>query len=320
MLYGFMCFCTTQLQNGCIEWRQCADLPVGMFQAAATYLNGRVYVGGGNTECDHTAHIVYEYDPCSDDWRALPPASTTLFGLGQLDGELVLVGGRSGVCVSDLVLVFNPITQRWKLSLPPLHSPRYSATCLSPEGALVVFGGLSQAGTVNTSIEILQPDQFAWTVVGCLPRSASLCYPSATKLHDSFFLLGGYTSDTACSVSCSTHSITAETLLKSEGLAPYIWQNLPKAPHHQATAGSLHGHLLSMGGCTQPYSTPVHNSVYALSPSHTSWEYIGELPHSVCHATSVAIDNEILLVGGWVEPGKFKRSMAVYRGQFTTLT
>ncbi len=289
-----------------------------MFQASATFLNGRVYVGGGNTECDHTAHIVYEYDSCSDNWRCLPPANVILFGLGQLDGELVLVGGRNGLCVSDLVLVFNHLTQRWKLSLPPLLTPRYSATCFSPEGALVVSGGLSQAGDVATSIEILQADQFAWTVVGCLPRSASLCYPSATKLHDSFFLLGGYTSDTACSVSCSTHSVAVETLLSSQGLTPYIWQSLPDAPHRQATAGALHGHLLSMGGCSQPYNTPVHSSIHAFSPSQTSWEYIGELPHSVCHATSVAIGDDILLVGGWVEPGKFKRSKVVYRGQFVT--
>lgn len=291
-----------------------------MFQAGATFLNGRVYVGGGNTECDHTANIVYEYDPYSDNWRGLPPANAILFGLGQLDGELVLVGGRSGVCISDLVLAFNHVTERWKLSLPPLLTPRYSATCFSPEGALVVSGGLSQAGDVVTSIEILLPDQFSWTVAGCLPRLASLCYPSSTKLDDSFFLLGGYTSDTACSVSRSTHIVAIETLLMSQGLAPYIWQSLPEAPYCQSTAGTLHGHLLSMGGCSQPYSTPVSNSIHALSPSRTSWEYIGELPHSVCHATSVPVGDDVLLIGGWIEPGKFKRSKAVYRGHFVAQT
>ena len=307
-----------QLQDGCIEWRRCADLPVAVFQAEATLIDGRVYVGGGNNENESTANIIYEYDPCSDNWRGLPPVNVTLFGLGQLEGELVIVGGRSGLSVSTLVMVYNFLTQRWKFSLPPLITPRYSTSCLCPEGALIVSGGLSQVGQVVNSIEVLTADQFTWTVVGYLSRSASLCYPSTTRVGDAFYLLGGYTSDTACSVSSSTHCAALSTLLPSGDLNPYIWQGLPDTPHKQATAATLNGYLLSLGGCSQPYSKPVHNSIHAFSPSLNSWELVGTLPHAVCHATAVAMGDEILLIGGWVEPGKFKRSNAIYRGQFVT--
>ena len=306
-----------QLQCGTIEWSRCADIPAAMFQAQATLINGRVYVGGGNTESDCTGSIVYEYDPSVDSWRPLPPAAHTVFGVGQLEGELVIVGGRSGVQVTDLTLVFDRFTQRWKVSLPPLLTPRYSPTCLCSEGALIVSGGLTQSQHIASSIELMRADEFTWTVVGYLSRSTTLCYPSPACIKGSLYLLGGYTSDTACSVTCSAHYAHTTPLVSSKSVNPYIWQRLPDTPHTQTTAGSLNGYLLSMGGSTAPYSKTVHSSIHAFCPFLNSWEYVGELPHGVCHATAVSLlENELLLVGGWVEPGKFKRTNAVYRGKF----
>lgn len=306
-----------QLQEGSLQWTKCADLPVGMFQAQSTVINNRVYVGGGNTDMDNANCNVYEYDTVADSWRSLPPASLSCFGLGQLECELVIVGGRYGSHVSDTAFVFDRFSQRWKMSLPPLFTPRYSPTCLGQEKTLTVSGGLTQSGQIVSSIEVITSEDFQWKVVGYLSRSASLCYPSPAVLKDSFYLLGGYTTPTACSVTNSAHFAALEALISSKSLNPYIWHSLPDTPHAQTTAACLNGYLLALGGSTIPYSKPLHRSVHAYCPYIDSWELIGELPHESCHSTAVSLgQDEILLVGGWVQPGKFKRSTTVYRGKF----
>lgn len=288
-----------------------------MFQAQGTVINNRVYVGGGSTDTDNTNYCVYEYDPAPDCWQCLPHTSVSFFGLSQLENELVIVGGRQkDWIVSDTTFLFDRFSQRWKTSLPPLITPRHSPTCLSQDTTLTISGGLTYSGNIVSSIEVIRTDDFQWNVVGFLSRSALLCYPSPTVVNDSYYLLGGYTSMTACSVTNSCHFASLETL-SSRNLDPYMWHSLPDTPTLQTTAACLNGYLLALGGSTTPYSKPLHCSVYAYCPYLDSWELVGELPCETCHSTVVSLNqHEILLMGGWVQPGEFKRCNTVYRGKF----
>ena len=38
-------------------------------------------------------YIIYCYDPSQDKWTTLPPLPVRWFGLGQINGKLVAVGG-----------------------------------------------------------------------------------------------------------------------------------------------------------------------------------------------------------------------------------
>ena len=42
---------------------------------------------------DQLEYIVHCYDPLQDKWTTLPPLPVKWFGLGQVNGELVAVGG-----------------------------------------------------------------------------------------------------------------------------------------------------------------------------------------------------------------------------------
>ena len=57
------------------SWRNRAPLPRGMTHAAATALNGKIYVVGAFTASGHgnAVNLVYEYDPATDAWRTLAP-------------------------------------------------------------------------------------------------------------------------------------------------------------------------------------------------------------------------------------------------------
>ena len=49
-------------------------------------------MGGGIAE-DDDFYRVCKYDPVKDEWDTVPPAPVGLFGIGQMNGKLVIVGG-----------------------------------------------------------------------------------------------------------------------------------------------------------------------------------------------------------------------------------
>ena len=74
-----------------ITWKLCANLPTRLSSGKKTVVNGKVYCGGGVT---NDAYTVYCYDPPQDKWTTLPLLPVRYFGLGQINGELVAVGGQ----------------------------------------------------------------------------------------------------------------------------------------------------------------------------------------------------------------------------------
>lgn len=290
-------------------------MPVGMFQGQTVYLKGKIYVGGGNTGNTVTDALVFEYDLSKDTWAPLPPAYYSNFGLCKLEGELIVVGGVIATKVTGNVAIFDTFTKRWKESLPPLSVARQSPSCISLASAIVVCGGVAPTGELLSSIEVLKSDTFQWYTAGYLPRSAMLCHSSPAAVHDSIYLLGGYKSSTANSSSNISHSSLVDILLSYSSMTPYTWTSVPATPHFQSTAACIGSCLVSLGGTSSAYTEPVHRSIHGFSRSANSWVYVGDLPYGFCHGMSVSLPNNVLYVmGGWIQPGKFKRSAKMYKG------
>ena len=72
--------------------------PRGMTHAAATSLNGKIYVVGAFTASGHgnAVNLVYEYDPATDTWRTLAPLKSPRGSVGVtvLNGKIHAIGGR----------------------------------------------------------------------------------------------------------------------------------------------------------------------------------------------------------------------------------
>lgn len=295
-------------------------MPVGMFQGQAVHLKGKIYVGGGNTGDSITESIVFEYDPQKDFWAPLPATYISSFGLCKLEGELIVVGGVIATKVTGTVVIFDSFTKRWKESLPPLAIERRSPSCISLTSAMIVCGGVSPTGELLSSVEVMKSDTFQWYTAGYLPRSAMLCHSSPAAIHDSIYLLGGYKSSTANSSSNISHCSSVDILLSYSGMTPYTWTSIPATPHFQSTAACIGSCLLSLGGTSSAYSEPVHCSIHGFSHSANSWVYAGDLPYGFCHGMAVSLpNNQLYVMGGWVQPGKFKRSAKVYKGNVVVI-
>ena len=305
-----------------LKWTKCSDLPVGMFQAQSIVINGKVYVGGGITGDNATDCLVFEYNRVKDTWDVLPPAPVSLFGLGQLLGELVIVGGKQGNKATNNSYVYDENARRWKHSIPPMCNARYAPAVVSHHSSMMACGGLTEdnEGEVEcvTTVEVINTDTYQWYIASYLPRSACLSISSCVTIHDSCYLIGGYRYTTANSASKVAHYTSLTSLLSNVGLTPYGWKPLTSTPHMQTTAACLGGCLLAIGGTSSPYTMPVQKSIHAYSSSTKTWIYIGDLPYGCCHCSAVSLPGgELLVVGGWVQPGESKRSVSVYRGNIT---
>ncbi len=94
-----------------------------MSEGLAVTINGKVYYGGGVCN-DDDEFCVHCYDPPQDVWSTLPRLPVRYFGLGEVKGELVVVGGMdSSLSRYNVVHVFNK-GRNWKRTIPPMPTAR----------------------------------------------------------------------------------------------------------------------------------------------------------------------------------------------------
>ena len=167
-------------------WAIGPDTLQGVYQAAAGYLEGRVYLVGGRDKVDGPAlPIVQELDVAKDAWRpGLPqPLPAVASGAAVLDGSLYVAGGRSTTGVDQLGL--SQVVQRLEPSrgwqtcgdLPVFTAASvFNAAALgvgptprvfSP-GTLAVLAGQNLAGPDPGFVEITVGGRPA-AIVGMVP-------------------------------------------------------------------------------------------------------------------------------------------------------
>ena len=299
-----------------------ADLPVAMSQHHIVRIGSTIYCGGYTGNVD-TARQVLQYNPKQDTWSQLPICSTFKFGLTQLDGKLVIVGGRrldpTYIPIND-VYVFQE-SETWENStIPPLLTARIFPTAVNYKSTIVVSGGLThwhndyKLKTYTTAVEVFQTKTYQWHHAEPLP--VAHCGMSCVIVDDSCYLIGGtksggYISTQAYCTSVSNlisralppdHPETSITPQASPSLP--TWQVLPECPLYYSTAAELGGCLLAIGGGTDDGYSP-SSAVHMYSPSTNSWVRIfsGELPVPRYYGAATQLEGgEVIFVGGEVKP------------------
>ena len=280
----------------------------------STVINGKVYCGGGDTDRADDKYIVYCYDPSQDNWTALPPLPVRWFGLGQVNGKLVAVGGRkkSDYISTKEVYTYDERSKKWKQTIPPMPTARQFSGVLSHQSALVVAGGLS-----NNVVEIFKADTSQWYTTDPLPTAC--CDISLVAIGNTCYALGGYKFPSHlnqalyASVSDLLHNAVPANQTTHSGSSDTqsAWKTLPDTPTYGPAAAVLAGHLLAVGGKETSKGGAAMKEVYTYSPSTNSWIYISDLP-APQYRTAVAVLSqlEILVIGGWCDG----RINTVYKG------
>ena len=294
------------VQTG-ITWKNCAEIPTYFSHGTATVLNGKVYCGGGISDIRDNKFNVYCYDPPQDNWTTLSPLPVRYFGLGQVSGKLVAVGGKkkSDDRPANEVFTYDVRSRKWKKIIPPMPTARYSQSVLSHQSALVVAGGYIGDETSNV-VEIFKPDTSQWYSTDPLPtacRDISLtficntCYALGGFNYPSCFNQTLYASvdnllHNAIPANQTTHSRSSDT--------HSAWMALSNTPTYQPTAAVLAGNLLAIGGDETSEGGTDRKEVYMYSPSTNSWLYFSDLPEPRSRiVVAVLSSTEILVIGGW---------------------
>ena len=265
-------------------------------------------------------YTVYCYNPSQDKWTTLPPLTVRWFGLGQVNGKLVAVGGEKSddKQASNRVYTYGENVRKWKQTIPLMPTARHSTGVLSLQSALLVAGG--SAPSYIDAVEIFKPDTSQWYRTDPLPI-ACRDMSEFVAIGNTCYALGGYRGPSnlnqalyasvadllgnAVPANQTTHTNSRSSDTRS------AWKTLPSTPIYRPAAAVLFGKLLAIGGDETAEGGADMKEVYMYSPSTDSWIYISDLPSPLSNATATVLSStEILVIGGY----NGCRVNTVYRG------
>ena len=277
-------------------------MPTGVSYAQAVVIRGIVYVGGGLglTRIGDDCYIIQQYTLTDDKWSTLPPAPMCRFGMGELNRQLVIVGGRSKTThelrfshVTGKVHSFDGSAwfRKWKESIPPMPTARDSPAVLSQPSCLTVFGGEDQHRTSLSDVEIFMPDTSQWHKSSPTPSPLSLM--TTTVINNKFFLAEYYLNklfQLCVSVyqTATSSSITPKVITE--------WKAIADFPHKHSALGCVNDCLLVVGGGV---GNPI-TAMFGFSPITNTWKTVGELPEPRHYCTTALLPTgELMVMGGW---------------------
>ena len=257
-----------------------------MAWAQAVVIRGIVYVGGGND------YLIQQYSPTDDKWSTLPPSPVYYFGMGELNGQLVIVGGRTRQDdVTGNVHTLNSSTQKWVESIAPMPTARSTPAVFSQPSCLTVVGGRDQNNAKLSDVEIFMPHTSQWHKTTS-PAPSPLCNMTTTVIDNKCFI-AKYGSTKVYQLCVSLHQTTTDSSNTPQVITE--WTNLCDLPHSRCSLGSINGCLLAVGG---GWRNPI-TTILGFSPITNTWKTVGELPEPRRNCTTVILPTgEFLVMGG----------------------
>ncbi len=285
-------------------------------------INNDIYAGGGATPTH--ARMISRYNPAGDTWSVLPQCPTPGFGLTELEGKPVCVGGKGTVTnptsTRDVYTLLEN-SREWRKSLPPLSTPRYYPTVFHYKSFLIACGGItswtdSSHFTCTTTVEVFNHKPSRWYKTSrwykAEPLPIALHGISYAIVNDTCYLMGGmYKKRLSNRAFCAflpsliqraTGQVDPQFPTASQSASPpsSVWRELPDCPYNASAAVGVGGCLLAIGG---EISGVVSTLVHLYSPSTNSWVRVSNAdipgPRFLAGATQLA-SGDIILIGGQV--------------------
>ena len=293
-----------------------------MYRAQTIVIRDRVYCVAA-VGSDYDEYRVFSYSPSEDTWNTLPACDVRFFGLGQVRGKLVTVGGskKSDRKVTNEVYEFDEVTRSWKQSIPPMPTARWSPAVLSHHSTLTVAGGSTGHGHTAV-VEVFSEETSQWHTTEPLPFRWG--YPSSLLINNRWYLLGGGVEAEGFSnrVVCAHVDLLLQKALPRDQASTdrdrtnnSAWEVLPNTPHYAPAAATFGASLLAVGGTTSKewsLNPQGVTAVHVYSPCTNAWILISDLPAPRMRAaTAMLSPTELLVIGG---RNNGRRQNSVYKG------
>ena len=310
MQHKLLTLCILQSLQVQLSYTQCSEAPVKMNVGRAVTINGKVYYGGGYCDDDGT-YCVHCYDLPQDDWSTLPRLPVRYFGLGEVKGELIAVGGEdSSGSTSNVVHVFNK-GRNWKRTIPPMPTARYSSAVISLPTHLVVAGGVLGSGVYTDNVEIYNISTSQWSETG---RLLYACYDQRGIVYNNTVYLMGRSDRKNLNKVCVAQVDKLISTDDGTNKADSVWNTISNTPSYRPSPVTISDTLFAVGGVDSEREAT--QKIYAYSSSMDSWLYVGDLPSPIALAATVSLSPTVcLMIGGLND--EFERQSTVYKISIT---
>ncbi len=280
-----------------------------MYSGLAVTINGKVYYGGGVCDGDEDdEYYVHCYDPPQDVWSTLPRLPVCYFGIGEVKGELVAVGGIDlSYSRSNVVHVFNK-GRNWKRTIPPMPTARYWSAVVSLPTHLIVVGGVVP-GHYTGKVEIYNISTSQWSKTGRLPYACA--EQRGIVYNNTVYLMGGYDGKNLNKVCAAQVDKLISADRQDDGSANKTDSvcTISNTPSYRPSPVTISDTLFAVGGVDSEREAT--QRIYAYSSSMNSWLYVSDLPSPITAAATVSLSpTECLVIGG---RNKRKRQSIVYK-------
>ena len=256
-------------------------------------LERTVYVGGGRTysDDDDDDHIVFKYDPGTDNWSRLPRYQYRLFAISIINSHLTLVGGcdNRGKATNQLA-VYKPLSQHWTYPYHPMPTPRYFPAVVMYDIWLLVAGGCDAGVRKIATVELLNTSTNQWLAASSLPTPCS--WMTSTTINN----LGYFVTNSKQVYRVSLPDIVSQTVDQSTASkSPALWRRLPDTPLSCSAAISLRGYLIAVGGY---HDNHTRTDIHLYQPESEQWTKVGDLTNTREYCSCVVLPSGELLVAG----------------------
>ena len=253
----------------------------------AVEIEGTVYVGGGNASSSVNDNIVMAYDTRSSQWLSLPPYSAEYFSMTVIYYKLVLVGGFDTNRHSRQLGVWQTNDRQWTQPFPPMPTARNSASSTCYKHWLVVAGGFSNHGPIDT-VEVLDFITNQWSTGPSTPIPWDDM--KSVVIENNWYVMGGI-----CRHDVYSASLEAIITAKPSNSSSIIWQKLTPLNSKYSCPLNIGGSLLAVGGRKDHESTP---AIMCFIPETSTWVPAGELPQPLHGCTCISVADKIYVFGG----------------------
>ena len=292
-----------------MQSRKLSDLPIATSTATAVMINDHVYVCGGGC-CDVVSErTVQVYSISHQIWNTLPLSPQYLSQGVEINGHLVLIGGRepSSHAVTNLVSTWNG--RGWHQELPPMPTKRVRPGVTTYQNLVVVAGGrVEDEQTLLSSIAILDITTLQWSTPDnfTLPRpmgSMQLIVSKAQLYVTSAVIECDVSTDTAMSTKTAWQlPLSAlDNALRTEGdKVSHHWTEIALTPYYNSALLQDTAHVVAVGGDDESYTLSSDVNVY--DPNNNKWSKVGQLgvPRIDCAVVSIS-STSFIVCGGYTD-------------------
>ena len=268
--------------------------------------------------CGRGEKQIYMFNSRDQKWTALLECPSSSFSLAIVNGLPTTVGGfQNGRPTNSLfTYVEGKRGAEWDAQFhPPMPTKRCNPAVVTNEKALIVAGGETRpwGGDKIDSVEVMTTNDLQWLTVTRLPQPLSLL--SAVVCKEELYLLGGVDDNSIATdivFSCSVPALLETGKIArtsswtrrhpSISIQPTVWQKCAPLPVYNATATTINGQVLTIGGCDSNEEPTA--AVYVYDKSESKWNFcsIMPTPRSSCLAV-VKPGEKVLIAGGYVVRG-----------------